>query len=421
MGFWIFESNIIDIKDAFFDSMTLEQFNTAVRPKVNGALNLHNATINVNASLDFFFMTSSTVTYVGHISQSNYAASNAVLDNLARQRIHNGLPAATISLGPIKGVGTLNRKPEYAENLLRSGLIEAEESEFIRHFNRFTHPQHESKHFDSLTQGHILTGVEYSKHDLSLVQVTRIEQDRRSALLVTTLESRKAAGSSGGVIADASGDDLLISDIPDDRDKAVIVLADAVAQRLAKLMFIPIEDIDISRPFSHFGLDSMSGSELIHWLSQKFGVGMSFLQLLAPSCTPKSLAATIFNTLKTKAAAADTAVPTANVDGMTHETSNGSLESNGVNGSTNINGSNGVDSSLAGSQMEKFSQSVRRAIADPKPVMHSYVCSVVNKKGAYMRFPSQMRNILITHDYRRTTLYIVRGHTVTRFQYKSWL
>jgi hypothetical protein len=35
------------------------------------------------------------------------------------------------------------------DSLLRSGLIEAEESEFIRHLNRFTHPQHESKHFDS--------------------------------------------------------------------------------------------------------------------------------------------------------------------------------------------------------------------------------------------------------------------------------
>ena len=379
--------------------MTLEQFNTAVRPKVNGAINLHYATINVDANLGFFFMTSSTVTYIGHISQSNYAASNAVLDNLAPQRIRNGLPATTVSLGPIKGVGTLNRKPEYAENLLRSGLIEAEESEFIRHFNRFTHPQHKSKQFDSLTQGHILTGVEYSKHDLSLVQVTRIEQDRRSALLVTTLESRKAAGSSGGAIVDASSDDLLISEIPGDRDKGVIVLAEAVARRLAKLMFISIEDIDISRPFLHFGLDSMSGSELIHWLSQKFGVGMSFLQLLAPSCSPKSLAGTIFDALEIKAAAAEIPAP-AVVGGTSYETSNGSLESNGVNGSTDVNGSSGMDSSSAGSQMEKFSQSVRRAIADSKPVMHSYVCSVINKKGTYIRFPSRMGNIITNHDSR---------------------
>ena len=187
-----------------------------------------------------------------------------MLDNLARQRIRMGLPAATVSLGPVKGVGTLNRKPEYAEHLLRSGLIEAEEFEFIRHLERFTYPQPVSKHFDKLTQGHILTGVEYSKHDLSMVQVTPIEQDRCSALLVTTLESRKSASNIGGVVADASGDDLL-SNIPEDRDEAVIVLAEAVSKRLAKLMFIPIEEIDISRPFSHFGIDSMSGSELIHW------------------------------------------------------------------------------------------------------------------------------------------------------------
>ncbi|EAW08793.1 beta-lactamase family protein [Aspergillus clavatus NRRL 1] len=180
-----------------------------------------------------------------------------------------GLPAATISLGPIKGVGTLNRK----------------------------------------------------------------------------LESRKAAGSSGGAAAEASGDELQLSDIPDDRGKAVIMLADAVVQRLAKLMFIPVEDIDISRPFSHFGLDSMSGSELIHWLSQKFGVGMSFLQLLAPSCTPKSLAGTILDTLmRSKAATAEAAA---------------AAVTNGSAGKTNV----------------------RRATADPKPVMHSYVCSVVNKNG----------------------------------------
>ncbi|KAE8351832.1 beta-lactamase/transpeptidase-like protein [Aspergillus coremiiformis] len=235
-------------------------------------------------------MTSSTVTYVGHISQSNYAASNAVLDNLSRQRIHMGLPAATISLGPIKGVGTLNRKPEYAEHLLPTGLIEAEESD------------------------------------------------------------------GGGAVADATGDDLLMSDIPDDRDEAVIVLA--------QLMFIPVEEIHISRPFSHFGLDSMSGSELIHWLNQKFGERMSFFQLLAPSCTPKNLAGIIFDTvMKTKASSAEPAVPDAAANGTPHEKANG-------------HNTNGV-------------HAVRGAIADPKPVMHSYVCTVVNSKGEQLYSPSE--------------------------------
>ncbi|OQE06403.1 hypothetical protein PENVUL_c018G07985 [Penicillium vulpinum] len=139
------------------------------------------------------------------------------------------------------------------------------------------------------------------------------------------------------------------AEIPDDRDEAVIMLAGAVAQRLAKLIFIPIEDIDIGRPFSHFGLDG-----------------------------------TIFDTLKTKTAAAETATNPAIVDSTSQKTANGSLDSNGVNGSTGVNcsnGFNGMDSSSAESQMEKFSWSVRRAIADSKPVMHSYVCSVISNKG----------------------------------------
>lgn len=383
--------------------MTLEQFNTAVRPKVHGALNLHNATVSADADLDFFFMTSSTVTYVGHISQSNYAASNAVLDNLARKRIAMGLPAATISLGPIKGVGTLNRNPEYAENLLRSGLIEAPESEFIRHFERFTHGQPASARFDSLTQGHILTGVEYSKHDLSMVQVTRIEQDRRSALLVTTLESRLVALGSGGAVAELGSDDTSLLDIPDDREKAVIVLADAVARRLAKLMFLAVEDIEINKPLSHFGIDSMSGSEMIHWLSQKFSVGVSFLELLAPSCTSKSLAGTIFDTLQANKAAAATTISApapavvngksnggpSQATGMsngTHETPNGTQdqpnrvhkETNSKNGTQTTTESNGISDA---SPMEEFSRAVYRAIADPKPVMHSYVCTAVNSNG----------------------------------------
>ena len=36
--------------------------------------------------------------------------------------------------------------------------------------------------------------------------------------------------------------------------------------------------------------------------------------------------------------------------------------------------------------MDKFTQAVRSAIVDPKPVMHSYVCTVAGRKGIYL-FP----------------------------------
>ncbi|KAK2877267.1 Type I Iterative PKS [Arthroderma sp. PD_2] len=363
------------LQDGFFDTMSLENFNAAVRPKVHGALNLHNATLGVQAELDFFFMTSSTVTYVGHISQSNYAAANAVLDNLARQRREMGLPGTTISLGPIKGVGTLNRKPEYAENLLRSGLIEAPESEFIYHFERLIKGQERSPHFDINTQAHILTGVEYSKHDLSMVQVTRIEKDRRSALLVTTLESRKGAVGGTTSSAEMNGEDALM--IPEDRNTAVIVLAEAVAQRLAKLLFISFDDIDITRPLSHYGIDSMSGSELVHWLSQKFSVGISFLELLDPMCTSKHLAGVIYDTAqKRKESVNGTNTTDADVVANAESTK----PENGTNEPQTLPVV-ADHHSRPESKLEAFSKYLKKAVSGPMPVTHSYVCSVINREG----------------------------------------
>ncbi|DAA79192.1 TPA_exp: Uncharacterized protein A8136_2977 [Trichophyton benhamiae CBS 112371] len=365
------------LQDAFFDTMTLETFNAAIRPKVHGALNLHKATLDAQAELDFFFMTSSTVTYVGHISQSNYAAANAVLDNLARHRRELGLPATTISLGPIKGVGTLNRKPEYAENLLRSGLIEAPESEFIYHFERLIKEQEKSPHFDRNTQAHILTGVEYSKHDLSMVQVTRIEKDRRSALLVTILESRKATIGEGTASAEMMGDEAL--DIPEDRNAAIIILADAVAQRLAKLLFVASDDIDITRPLSHYGIDSMSGSEMVHWLSQKFSVGMSFLELLDPMCTSKHLAGVIYDTAQ-KYKESTVAKDAEATDIVIDTNENSQAEDNGTNGAGLLHEVE-ENHQGSGSHLEMFSTYLKQAVSGPKPVAHSYVCSVINKDG----------------------------------------
>lgn len=322
-------------------------------------------------------MTSSTVTYVGHISQSNYAAANAVLDNLARHRRELGLPATTISLGPIKGVGTLNRKPEYAENLLRSGLIEAPESEFIYHFERLIKEQEKSPHFDRNTQAHILTGVEYSKHDLSMVQVTRIEKDRRSALLVTILESRKATIGEGTASAEMMGDEAL--DIPEDRNAAIIILADAVAQRLAKLLFVASDDIDITRPLSHYGIDSMSGSEMVHWLSQKFSVGMSFLELLDPMCTSKHLAGVIYDTAQ-KYKESTVAKDAEATDIVIDTNENSQAEDNGTNGAGLLHEVE-ENHQGSGSHLEMFSTYLKQAVSGPKPVAHSYVCSVINKDG----------------------------------------
>ena len=110
---------------------------------------------------------------------------------------------------------------------------------------------------------------------------------------------------------------------------------------------------------------------------------MSFLQLLAPSCTPKSLSGTIFDTLMKTNAAVDAGESRPVVNGTSEVKSNRANATNGNHERSRMNVSNGAVGISTSPEMDKSSQTVKRAIVDPKPVMHSYVCSVVNSKGMY--------------------------------------
>lgn len=64
-------------RDATFNNMTLDAWNSVVKTKVNGSLNLHEAF--KNEPLDFFVMTSSVSSCLGSSGQTNYAAGKQPL------------------------------------------------------------------------------------------------------------------------------------------------------------------------------------------------------------------------------------------------------------------------------------------------------------------------------------------------------
>src|SRR5207302_10199578 len=68
-----------------------ERFAAVMRPKVDGAWNLHSQTLN--AELDFFVLFSSAASMLGSPGQSNHAAANAFLDMLAHRRRTEQRPA----------------------------------------------------------------------------------------------------------------------------------------------------------------------------------------------------------------------------------------------------------------------------------------------------------------------------------------
>ncbi|KAL1639227.1 Type I Iterative PKS [Diplodia intermedia] len=103
------------LKDSAFDSMSLEDYQAALTPKVRGSWNLHEY---LPKDLDFFIMLSSSNAVVGAKHQANHASANSYQDALAHYRRARGLPATTLDLGNVFSAGstatnreTLNPSP----------------------------------------------------------------------------------------------------------------------------------------------------------------------------------------------------------------------------------------------------------------------------------------------------------------------
>ena len=85
------------IEDATLASLTPEQVDRVLAPKVDGAVNLHELTQHLD--LQAFVLFSSAAGILGSPGQANYAAANAFVDALASDRRARGMAASSMAWG----------------------------------------------------------------------------------------------------------------------------------------------------------------------------------------------------------------------------------------------------------------------------------------------------------------------------------
>ena len=283
--------------------MTYDNYQACVAPKVDGALNLHEALKDV--PLDFFVMTSSISTVLGNPGQANYSAANSFLDALAWYRNRNGLAASAIALPMVLDVGVVAENDDIETSLSRKGMYGIDEREMLRGFATAMLqpvPDATATPAPRLGDAQIILGLEpaalaeatagkdaadiFWYHDARLNGV-------RAAVQQAQAQSSQKTGGAGG---DFAG--VLRAATALGREAAVQAIALHVMQRCSSILLTPVEDMEFDgRSVAAYGLDSMIGAELRNWLFKEFGLDIDFQRLLAPTLTFKVLAETVADTL----------------------------------------------------------------------------------------------------------------------------
>ncbi|MGH3377956.1 MAG: SDR family NAD(P)-dependent oxidoreductase, partial [Actinoallomurus sp.] len=238
------------LDDGVVDSLTPEQVERVMRPKVDAALHLHELTAGMD--LAAFVLFSSVAALIGSPGQANYAAANAVLDALAQKRRAEGLAGSSLAWGLWAGVGGMAGELDEADlaRLERMGVGPLSADLGLELFE-------ESQRLDDA----LLVPVRF---DLVALQA-QARTGMLPALLRGLVRVPARRAETGGSLS------RRLADVPEaEREKVVLDLVQA--QVAAVLGHDSAAAVDPARAFKELGVDSLAGVELRNRLTQTSGV-----------------------------------------------------------------------------------------------------------------------------------------------------
>lgn len=274
--------------------MTADKYNAALRPKMQGAIALHEAL--GDTPLDFFIMTSSLSAVLGNPGQANYCAGNAYLDFLALHRRKHGLAACSIALPMVEDVGVVAENASIADSLTRKNPFCIDEREMLLTFeagilqSSLTDGEDVEMGTAQLVLGlepeAMVTAMETADmSDAYWLNDARISSVRKAVDELLTGSGGQKQGQGG------AGLNFVASLAGLDECEILAAIGQHIINRSARILGYPPEKFKLEgASVASHGVDSMIGVELQTWLFKELSLELSVQVLSNPTTTFASLA-----------------------------------------------------------------------------------------------------------------------------------
>ena len=260
------------LDDGEITDLSVDRYLIVLNPKLTGALLLDSHARRRN--VDFFAMYSSFAALLGNRRQASYSAASLTLENIARQRRHDGVPATVLQLGAISDVGYVLRTG-ITSVMSDYGILPMTGSQALDRFDMLLN------HPDTTVTAVV---AESRGREQALMAFLPAVTAPRTALLVHT--------------PDAGADDSLLPRLraAASTGEARPILLEALASWLASGLHTTPDRVDVSRRIDQLGADSLTATELIGHIRRHTGCAVPASEVITASLT--SIAATVLHQLR---------------------------------------------------------------------------------------------------------------------------
>ncbi|KAJ5503012.1 Acyl transferase/acyl hydrolase/lysophospholipase [Penicillium fimorum] len=258
------------LRDGAFVGLSFNDWQAAIRPKVQGSWNLHTV---LPENMDFFIMLSSVAGIFGNRGQSNYAAGNTFQDALAAYRVSKGMKAASINLGSVSNVGWVaeNRSSMRTHTATLFELLREEEVHATVDF--LIRDQQDGG--NSWTRSQLVLGLPTAEMcrqngvpPPTYLNYSMFTHFRNTTTAKSSEVSQQKTVGTAALLSAASG-----------IEGAVSVVSDGIVERLASLLAIPCSELDAQR-FGFGGIDSLVAMEFRAWIVKELKAEISLLDIM---------------------------------------------------------------------------------------------------------------------------------------------